>query len=169
MGKKFSPGIPSMEHNDIVADNDRDKVSLFLRKFISTFHHSHHESILPVCPRKTNSFLQNIAVDREAIIKKILSNLHISEGCGEDGINNRMLKLVASSIDDPLVSLFHRLRNSKIFPSCWKLGNIVPMFKNKGSTTAILNYRPVTLLNSLYTIFERVIYDSNHPMPCRTI
>ena len=38
------------------------------------------------------------------------------------------------------------------------------MFKNKGSRNSITNYRPVTLLNTLSKIYERIIYDSlsNH-------
>jgi hypothetical protein len=49
---------------------------------------------------------------------------------------------------------------SAIFPDCWKRGTIVPIFKNKGDRSSFTNYRPVTLLNSLSKIPERVIHIS---------
>jgi hypothetical protein len=58
------------------------------------------------------------------MIKKMLLELDVSKGSGEDGITNKMLKMVASSISIPLTTLFQKLLNKKSFPDCWKLGTI---------------------------------------------
>jgi hypothetical protein len=157
MGAKFSPSIPSLEHNGGTAISDGDKASLLLGKFLSKFHHQHDETVLPNCPPKTNSTLREIAVNRETV-RNLLLSLDVSKSGGDDGIINTMLKLAAHSIDAPLTTLFHRLINTNTFPDCWKQGIIVPVFKNKGSTHSISNYRPVSLLNTLYQKFVNVLF-----------
>jgi hypothetical protein len=98
-------------------------------------------------------------VDRD-IIKKIFLDLDTGKSCGDDGIANAMLKMVAHTIDGPLAVLFQRLVDLKTFPDCWKQGTIVPVFKNRGSRNSVSNYRPVTLLNTISKVFERAIYNS---------
>jgi hypothetical protein len=64
------------------------------------------------------------------------------------------------SFDGPLYSLLRIIMRSGKFPDIWKLGIIVPIFKNKGSKTSVTNFRPVTLLNTLSKHLGRVIYSS---------
>ena len=93
------------------------------------------------------------------IVNKLLSNLDVSKQGGDDGLSNKLLKMVASSLDVPLCRLFNLLLDKGFFPTRWKLGIVVPIFKNKGSKCSPDSYRPVTLLNSLSKMFERAVYD----------
>ena len=58
------------------------------------------------------------------------------------------------------LSVGYSIFKSGTFPEQWKLGIVVPIFKNKGSKMLTDNYRPITLLNSLSKIFERTVYEA---------
>ena len=47
--------------------------------------------------------------------------------------------------------------NTSIFPSSWKISNVCPIFKS-GDSAITSNYRPVSLLNTLAKVFERIIF-----------
>ena len=48
--------------------------------------------------------------------------------------------------------------DSGIFPSGLKISIILPIFK-KGDVNSLNNYRPISLLQAISKIFERIIYD----------
>ena len=52
------------------------------------------------------------------------------------------------------VKLFNIIFDSGIVPESWTLGNILPIFKNKGNPSQAENYRPITLLSC----FGKIIY-----------
>jgi hypothetical protein len=100
------------------------------------------------------------------MVFKLLKELNVSKTGRNDGISNKMLKMVADTIDTPLYLLFSKIITVCKFPDTWKLGTLVPIFKNKVSKNMVSNYRPVTLLNAIPKILERIIYNSisNHVM-----
>jgi hypothetical protein len=124
---------------------------------MAKFHHEHDENLLPDFRTRTQASLNTFIITRETV-RNLLLGLDLSKGGSEDGISNRMLKLVVTSIDVPLTRLFNLFLEHGSFPSCWKLGIIVPVFKNKEPKSCPGNYRPVTLLNALSKIFERALY-----------
>jgi sarcosine oxidase/L-pipecolate oxidase len=129
-----------------------------LRRFGVKFHHDHDVAFIPDFARQTNATLEDIVIT-PASVRKALSNLDPSKQGGVDGISNRMLKRIATSIDLPLCRLFNLFLSHGHFPSNWKLGVVVPIFKNKGNKSSTDNYRPVTLLNCVSKVFERLVYD----------
>ena len=42
-------------------------------------------------------------------------------------------------------------------PQLWQLARIVPIYKNEEATTLPQNYRPIALLQAMYTIFTSLI------------
>ena len=158
LGKKFSSGIPTITANNTTLDSDILKCQAFLEKFSNQFHHEYDVTAIPDFHDKTEAVIRDIVISREKV-KKMLLNLDVSKQGGEDGLSNQLLKMVASTLDLPLSNLFGLLLRSGHFPSCWKLGIVVPIFKNKGSKGDPENYRPVTLLNSMSKVFERVVYE----------
>ena len=44
-----------------------------------------------------------------------------------------------------------------MFPDCWKIANVVPIFK-KGDKASAANYRPVSLLSCCGKLFERLVF-----------
>ena len=82
-----------------------------------------------------------------------LKALHIND------VNNspRLLKEAGRSIAASLARLFNLSIQQGVFPAIWKLANVLPIFK-KGDPSTTSNYRPVSLLSRIATIFERIIF-----------
>ncbi len=130
---------------------------------MSNFHHDYDLSAMPAFEKRTDVTIGNVSFTKQDV-KTLLKSLDCSKAGGIDRISNRMIHLVADTLDDPLYRLLNKIANSGIYPNCWKLGEVIPIFKNKGSKSMVSNYRPVTLLNSLSKIFEKLIYSDmyNH-------
>ena len=66
-------------------------------------------------------------------------------------------KLCADIITPIIVNLFNASLVVGEFPSCLKVGRIIPVFK-KGSRSSVSNYRPITTLPVLSKIFEKLMH-----------
>ena len=66
------------------------------------------------------------------------------------------------------VKLLNIVFDTGIIPKDWTLGNIKPIYKNKGNPKDAENYRPITLLSCFRKVFISVInnrlntYAENH-------
>ena len=52
--------------------------------------------------------------------------------------------------------LFNNSVSGDIFPECFKTAKIIPIFKS-GDSNSTVNYRPISLLNFLSNIFEKLM------------
>ena len=52
--------------------------------------------------------------------------------------------------------LFNIILDNRIVPSDWTKGNIIPIYKNKGSKNDPANYRPITLLSCIGKVFTSI-------------
>jgi hypothetical protein len=76
---------------------------------------------------------------------------------GYDEIPPKILKISLPYIISPLIYLCNKTMSSGIFPTWLKYSQVAPIFK-KGDKDKLTNYRPISLLTSFSTIFEKVIY-----------
>ena len=53
--------------------------------------------------------------------------------------------------------LFNIIFDTGIVPESWTLGDILPIYKNKGSKTSPENYRPITLLSCFGKLFTSIL------------
>ena len=90
-------------------------------------------------------------------IAKILQNLDPNKAHGHDKISIRVLRLCGNSICKPLELIFKQSMESGSFPSEWKKGNVVQIYKKDGKQ-CLSNYRPVSPLSICGKIFERLIF-----------
>ena len=72
------------------------------------------------------------------------------------GISIKMLKDNVDIITPTLTEIFNSCINEGVFPDELKLANITPIFKSVDSTSK-KNYRPVSILNSVSKLFEKLI------------
>ena len=77
---------------------------------------------------------------------------------GHYEVTTPMIKMLASSIAEPLTILFRNCLESECFPKEWKKANIVPAHQ-KHDKQLIKNYRPLSLLPICSKIFEKVIFN----------
>ena len=94
----------------------------------------------------------------ETDILRIINNQDSNKAHGHDMISIRMLKLCGEAICRPLNIIFKTCLNTGKFPSEWKKGNVVPIYK-KDDKQNVKNYCPVSLLPICGKIFERLIYN----------
>ena len=65
--------------------------------------------------------------------------------------------MCAGGIFKSLTRLINLSRSSEGYPSCWKMANVIPIFK-KENRQMKTNFRPVSLLVSLSKVCEKVVF-----------
>jgi hypothetical protein len=73
---------------------------------------------------------------------------------GRDGLEYRHLRSLDN--DGELLATIYRAVWSLGIPACWKTSRTVPIFK-KGDTSDYGNFRPISLLPTMYKIFSGII------------
>ena len=89
-------------------------------------------------------------------VKQLIQEMEPSSP-GTSGISSKIMKL----IPDTLAPIFTKIINSAIsscsIPEDWKSALVTPLFKNKGKTTDLNNYRGISVLLPMAKIFEKVL------------
>jgi len=84
-------------------------------------------------------------------------NLPLGKACGPDGINNKLLVEASHELSQPLCDLFNMSLSSSTVPYDWKTSNVCAILK-KGDVSIPSNYRPISLLNTMEKVLERIIF-----------
>ena len=82
-----------------------------------------------------------------------LESLKTSKATGNDAIPDKVLKLAARELATPLTKLYNSCISSGKWPSEWKRGEWIPVFK-KDDHPDRKNYRPVTVLSAVDKVFQ---------------
>lgn len=96
-------------------------------------------------------------VDYREIVFHV-SNLKNSSSAGSDTIPVIIFKVIKDQIAEPVSHLINLAFETGVFPDQLKVGRITPVYK-KNNHACLKNYRPVTVLNILSKVFERVFYE----------
>ena len=80
-----------------------------------------------------------------------------NSSAGWDDFPALVAKQSIDSYIEPLTCLINRSFKDGIFPSELKLSRVVPIFKC-GDSTALSNYRPISILSFFSKIFEKLLY-----------
>ena len=94
----------------------------------------------------------------EASVSKIIDSLKPKTSAGPDNISNNLIKIIKQEIVPSLTIIINQSLETGIFPDSLKIAKVVPLFK-KDDPTTVNNYRPISLLNSISKIFEKVIHE----------
>lgn len=105
-----------------------------------------------------------------SIVRRGIARLKSGKSPGADGISNEVIKSLAPSIAYPLCVIFNLSYSTGRFPATWKIGKVIPIYKQKGSREECGNYRPISLLSCLSKLCERLFYDQlyRHISPALT-
>lgn len=91
-------------------------------------------------------------------ILNLINDLDNTASCGHDEIPISVIKSVAPIISEPLSLIINHSIDKAIFPDSLKIAKVIPLHKS-GPKNNPSNYRPISLLNTLSKIFEKVIYN----------
>ncbi|KAL1374797.1 hypothetical protein pipiens_017885, partial [Culex pipiens pipiens] len=89
---------------------------------------------------------------------KALSGVDGAKGPGPDGIPPSLIKACADSLTVPVKRIFNDSLRKGVYPAMWKVASITPIHKS-GSTKKVENYRPISILNCLAKVLEKIVYD----------
>ena len=92
----------------------------------------------------------------EKEITKELEMLVVTKSRSADGIPPILLKKTANTVSKSIKSLFKNIGRLHNVPGSWKHGLVSPAFKD-GNKSEVKNYRPVTLLNIISKVFEKLV------------
>ena len=154
---KTSTIIKSNDTHEKVDNNVA--VELFAKFFHSTFSIDYGKlhTMFFFCFRMND----NIIFDSNTI-NQLINKLPNKGTNGPDGISNFLLKKLSNSICIPLAIIFQNsFDNNKSIPTQWKLADIVPIFKGKGSKYDVNNYRPISLTSTVCKLMESVIHNNS--------
>ena len=94
----------------------------------------------------------------EEKVLKYLFKLGANKATGLDGIPSRFIKDSAGSVTMPIAHIINLSIITGVVPDDLKSARVVPLFK-KNDNTETGNYRPVSILNIVSKVLERVVYD----------
>ena len=89
-------------------------------------------------------------------ICSLIKSLKNKSSPGLDEISPSIIKLASKFIARPLSKLINCSMSNGIFPNQLKVAKVVPVYKN-GDVTLVANYRPISILNSVSKIYEKVV------------
>jgi exonuclease III len=69
----------------------------------------------------------------------------------------KILKLIPAYLSPILADIFNLIINVGIYPDCLKYARVTPIFKN-GDKLNPLNFRPISVLQSINKVFERLLF-----------
>lgn len=90
-------------------------------------------------------------------VLQLINDLEIGKSSGLDGLSPRIWKEIANNVHKTITNLINCMILENKFPNALKLAVIVPIHK-KGDKVTTANYRPISLLNTVSKLFEKVIY-----------
>ena len=98
----------------------------------------------------------NFSITQEEIlccIKKLKNN----KACGEGYVVNEYIKSTSDLFLPTYEKIFNAIFNSGVMPDIWLVGNIKPIYKNKGNPLDPKNFRPITILSCLGKLFTAIL------------
>ena len=105
---------------------------------------------MPVCEFKL------WPIKEEYVLKELL-RIDCKKAVGVDGIHNKLLKLAAAYIAEPLIDLFNATLQTSLIPKDFKTARITPI--HKGGWFDVDHFRPISVLPASSKILERAIHD----------
>ena len=106
------------------------------------------------CSVSQSIFCEDISTDE---LFQTIAHLKNKKSSGPDNISTFILKQCSDILTSPLLHIFNSSLFEGEFPNQLKVAKVVPIFKN-GDAMLVSNYRPISLLNVLSKILERLVY-----------
>jgi hypothetical protein len=139
-------------HGNFVA-NDVEKAEFFNKYFQSVFTVDNGD--MPQFERRTDASM-DFPVFTVDEVRAVLCHCPNTSSCGPDGCPSLILKH-HPALCTPLVSLFNMSLSQCIVPESWKIANVIPIYKGKGSRLEVSSYRPISLTSVFCKVFEKLL------------
>lgn len=95
-------------------------------------------------------------------ISSLLKTLKNKSSSGPDNIPPVVLKHIPQNIINDITVIFNNAINNAYYPTRWKEAKVLPLHKKGKDPKDKASYRPISLTNSISTLFQKIIKDSIH-------
>ena len=120
---------------------------------------------IPASEKQHKQYSDKIKIDSTFKFTKVTQNDILNIGrklkpkasCGPDQISSKALKHILPAIIKPVTHLINLSLQTGEVPEQIKDSNIIPIFKD-GDKNTLGNHRPISLLNSLSKIYEKIVH-----------
>lgn len=93
----------------------------------------------------------------ETEVQSLIKKLRDRKAPGADGISNKVVKQLSAPLICLLTAIFNVTMTCGIFPSEWKEADVIGLPKPGKPASAPSSYRPISLLNTLGKLYERIL------------
>ena len=152
---KYKENISKLRTAQGIAETDYEKAEE-LSKFFKSVFTQENKSNLPNIMQKIDETIGDIDFSMEDV-SKLLKSVNINKAIGPDKVHPLILNELSAELAQPLYILFRKSLDEGVLPAEWKIANISPIFKNKGSKQDATNYRPVSLTSVVSKLMEKLI------------
>ena len=122
--------IPPLQNHDSVSHDDLDKANILNDFFRDQTAIDESNAVLPqLDPYTVNSNMYSLHFS-PAEIESVVKSLKTGKATGPDGVNNRILRELSKELAVPFCSLFNQSTETGVFPQCWKVAHVCPIYKN---------------------------------------
>jgi len=91
------------------------------------------------------------------IVKEIDMNINPKKAPGYDQINPKILKELPKKAMIHLTHIFNAILRTEYVPKHWKRAQVIMLFKPGMPPEQVTSYRPISLLQSLSKLFEKLL------------
>lgn len=124
-------------------------------KFYKELYSKTENNIVEVIEETFNTSSTAKPIEEREVFEHI-RQLKAEKSPGPDGLSNETLKLGAPILLHHLTHLFNMILDSETVPEQWCTSDIILLYK-KGNPMDIGNYRPISLLASIYKLFSSIL------------
>ena len=152
--KVGAPAVGPLKRADgSLVENCGSMAEIFVNSFASVFKVGNPN---PLPHQVFHGSTQEIVLSHSDVSRR-LAELDVCTSMGPDGLHPMLLKS-CPSLSYPIYKIFKCSLNEGRLPDEWKISEVVPIFK-KGSRSAALNYRPISLTSVCCKTMERIVAD----------
>lgn len=157
-----------VNQNGVAAYSEADRCEMladaFAKSHVLTANYHHpietdvEATVRRICVAETPDDNNEMLTNHDEMIR-LLRGMKNMKAPGNDGIFNILLKRLPDVAIIRMCDIFNACFRCGYFPDQWKIAKIVPIPKPGQNHDAPGNYRPISLLNTMSKLFERIIQE----------
>jgi len=99
-------------------------------------------------------------------VEKAIQSLGNNKSPGRDGMTTEFYKAFSDKLIPILMKMYNEITENKniVIPKAFNEGIIKLVYKNNGDKNNLNNYRPISLLNTDYKIFMKILANRIKPI-----
>ena len=148
-------------------NNENISDKKLISESLNTYFTKIGESLASKFPGNNYDYVQHLGLPAEQSIlfykispteiQSTIDKLKDSLSSGPDELHSKFILISSSILVPALEIIFNMSLQSGIYPNKLKIAKVMPIFK-KGDSTQPCNYRPISILNTLNKIFEKILH-----------